>query len=566
MIETGLIAFKFLGTGVLGWTLGKFCDQSVLVGKTELQKRLKNKGLDPNHDIERAVLTAHYKALQFIIEHAFSQEDDNRVETYSSRLKTVRDIKFPEIFKSIQEPELDNLPSALVENWQIVIPTSFEPAANLNEVHKLMPDAYLKQAEADLLKLAGWSDIEEQALKQWIADPEFGWVPSFSACLREQIKINGDFRNIFFATNQQRQMESLARIETQLKTHLAPNEALAQAMSRVEESLGRIESGVDEANERLERIEEKIDQTVKRQHYETEVGHQYPNYLAKLLIKSDVDEALWEDEITTALTRYVKGKTQLEEQTNLTDYLETKRAEALELYEQAKLDEGEAILRELVKTITLEKLESAARDHARLLIDQTSFALARLDYRHALDLYEQAANVILPVERHQSILWLLQGASLGYERGRLFENNLLRQTVKLLHSARSKITYENETPTDEFKELWAIVHNYLGCVYHVLGMRVDKDALDKAIQAFTSVLTVFTYKKSPIQWAQTQFNLGIVFDLKGRNGTVDDIHNAIIAYEKAMSVYKIDANPREWVTTNGNLQKAREKLRKRQSH
>jgi len=504
MIETGLIAFKFLGSGVLGWTLSKFCDQSVLVGKTELQKRLKNKRLDPNHDIERAVLTAHYKALQFIIEHAFSQEDDNRVETYSSRLKTVRDIKFPEIFKSIQEPELDNLPSALVENWQIVIPTSFEPAASLNDVHKSMPEAYLKQAEADLLKLAGWSDVEEQALKQWIAEPEFGWVPSFSACLREQIKINDDFRNIFFATNQQHQMESLARIQAQLKTRLAPNRALASAMSRVEVFLKEFREENREAHatthNEIRELKALITSLIGDDYHRTEIGEFYPSALAEILIENETPHSLWKEEIVTALTRYVEGKSQLEKKTNLPDYLETKRAEALELYEQAKLDEGEDILRELVETVTLEKLESAARDHAGLLIDQVPFVLAKLDYSRALDLYEQAANAILSVDKRQAINWLWNAGDLASERGELFGEGYLKQARAFYLSAITQCCDRASDPLPYHIDQWAGLQNNLGNVYGVMGERGNIEALGKAVTAYEAALTIRTQDAAPMKW------------------------------------------------------------------
>lgn len=543
-----------LGTSLIGWGVGKVCDKTVLSSHAQMQRRLKQSGLDPNHDIEAAILTAHYKALKFIVEDTFAQKHDKRVQANSARLKHMRGQQgFRRIFKEIETRDFAGLLPAMAENWQTVIPANFETVDTLTDMHQTIPTPYAAQAKADLLSLATWTSVETEALSERVIHPDLGWAPSFSACLREQIKINDPFRHIYMAQLQEHQLAYLDDISSRLAEFLTPDTVLTTAMKRVEAQLGKIEIGVEEANARLERIEAKVDMVVAKGHYANEVGHQYPRYLAKLLLKTDTSEADWEAEITAALTRYVEGKAQLEKQTQLPHHLDAKRAEALALYEQAKLDEGEAILQELIETVTRERLETAARDHAHILIDQVPFATAKLDFNRAMDLYEQAAQAVLVTDKRQAIGWYRGGASLGYDRGSLFGDGFMKRSEAFCQAALSHTQSHNRLPLSEYKADWAMTQNNLGTVYQVLGRRGEDGALDKAVLAYESALTVLTKKAAPLKWAMIQNNLGNVYQVLGERGEDGALDKAVLTYESALTVRTKKAAPMKWAMTAENM-------------
>ena len=543
-----------IGSGIVSWGLGKSCDTAIDTSQKGMRKLLKNKGLDPNHDIEAAILTAHYQALEFIVEDSFSQKNDKRVQSYSARLKHLGGkAGFRRIYQDITDRNFEGLLMNMAGDWQSVIPANFETADALIDVHQAIPSAYVLQAKADLLSLAVWSEPEKEALSERVMSIENGWIPAFSACLRKQIKENGPFRHIYMAQLQEHQLAHLEDISARLSDLMAPNAAFAEAMVRVEQQLERIETGVEDANARLARIETKVDLIVAKGHYANEVGHQYPRYLAKMLIKTDVAEADWEAEITAALTRYVEGKAQLEKHTQLPHHLDAKRAEALALYEEAKLDEGEAILQNLIETVTRERLETAARDHAYILIDQVPFATAKLDYNRAMDLYEEAAQAVLVTDKRQAIDWLWDGARLGKNRGKLFGEGFLKRSESCYQIALSQTLLKNGVRLPEFKDDWASLQNNLGNVYGVLGERGEEGALQRAVKAYKAALTVRTKEAAPMKWAMTQNNVGNAYRVLGERGEKGALERTVKAYEAALTVHTKGASPMVWATIQNNL-------------
>jgi len=539
------LSLTYLGGSIVSWGVGKVCDTGFLTSRAEMQRRLEE-GPDPNHDIEAAVLTAHYKALAFIVEDTFAQAEDKRVADNSARLTHLRSKQgFSRIFEAIDKRDFKGLVPSMADDWQTVIPANFEATNGLDAVHKAVPPDYTEAAKTDLLSLAGWSKPEQEALTERIADPEYGWVPLFSACLREQIKTDDPFRHIYMAQTQEHQLAFLQEISARLNTQLAPGKVLLDAMGQVEVFLRDFRAENREQHTKthkgIEEIKSLINSIIGDDHHRTEVGLYYPSFLAERLIELDLPEDAWESEITTALTRYVAGKAQLEEHTQLPHYLEEKRTEALALYEEAKLDQGEAVLQELIETITLERLEIAARDHAHILIDQIPFVIAKLDYHRALYLYEEAANAVLVTDKHQAIEWLMIGADLGYERGLLFGGGLLGRSKSLYKSTLTHIISDNGSPLSGYEENWAMTQNNLGAVYQVLGERGEDGALEQAVTAYKAALTVRTQDAAPMNWAMTTENLGYVLWMQGQTKEAETcFRGALAAFRQQGASWYID--------------------------
>jgi tetratricopeptide (TPR) repeat protein len=561
-----------LGGNLIGWGLGKVCDKSILVGHAEIQKRLQNNGLDPNHDIERAVLTAHYKSLQFIVENTFSQEEDMRVETYSPRLEHSRGHQgFQRIFKAINEGDFKGLADDMAGDWQTVIPTSFETAQSLDDVQQTIPSSYVAQAKADLLSLAAWTEIEKEALAESADHPDLGWVTSFSACLREQIKINDAFRHIFFATNQQHQSVMLADIQEHLKTILKPSVELATAMGRIDAKLDGLGKAVAELPEKIQII---VDETMEKHGLSK-------NELTKLneqITDLKIDRALTEDRIfkflKIALPHLTVEKGHIRD--NLSDLLDVVLNNQNEYLRQANIPSNDSNeLRRLRKDVAQflkdfetdkaraalkasraknkEKMEESARLEANYIIEEAKIETVDLNADQAMILYERAAETIIEYDKRQAIKCLNKGAEIGYDRGKLFGEGFLNRARALYQKSLYHVPYESDLPALGYETLWASTQHNLASVYLLKGVRGEHSALDKAIKTYEDALTVHTKDTAPIGWAMTQNNLANVYQIKGERGEDGALDKAIQAYESALTIYTKDTAPMDWAMTQNNL-------------
>ena len=313
--------------------------------------------------------------------------------------------------------------------------------------------------------------------------------------------------------------------------------------------LGRL----DEMSAKISRMEEKIGQVTIRGHYANEVGHHYPKYLMQILIAKDLSEDKWEAVITDALSSYIGGRKQLEEQTNLPNKLENLRKKALGLYEQARLEEGEAILAQLLEHAD-EVFKSAARDRASLLIDKATFAIARLDFVSAMDLHEQAANTVLAIDKLQAAVWLKSGGDIGYKRGDISgDSRLLDRAVTMYAKALELVSLSKEVPFSKYPKIWAEIKINIGNAYYLLADLFDADTLQKSIVANTDAMEVFTCEKYPAEWAAAQSNLGNVYRNLGENGDSEALPKAVAAYTDALKKTDSEGNPIGWATVKMNL-------------
>lgn len=570
-----LAGITYLGGSFLSWGLGKFYDQGLLISNAELKKRLLSGELPPNNDIERAILTAHYKALKFIMEKAFTQEGNNSLNSQSSAYGYMRGSNgFKQIFERIDSGEFSGLISNLNEDWQSISSIHLDQTQELTSQYKTIPTDYILRAKSDLLSLAAWTSTEKNALSKIAEDAEFGWVPSFSSCLREQIKINDDFRNIFFATNQQHQMESLARIEAQLKTHLAPNRGLAKAMSGVEASFERIEGKVDSIAEDVSQFSSQLKKFFDKNDLSVSEREKLNQQISDLKI----DRALSEERIFRVLKIALphltieKGKVR----DNLSDLLDLVLKDQREYVRKANIPTNDPNeLQQLRKNVAAflsdfevekarqalknsraknkEKMEESARLAASYLIEEAKIEVVDLNIDEAISLYEEAAQTIQRYDKHQAIDWLHEAGIFASERGELFGRKLSEKAVEIYLSAIEMCLDNNKQLIPEYKNQWGAIQNSLGKSYTDIGAKNNPVGFIKAIAAYQECLTVVTKEAAPFNWASTQRNLGDVFSRLGHRGESMAFKKAVTAYESALTVHTEDAAPFEWAMIQNQL-------------
>ena len=334
-------------------------------------------------------------------------------------------------------------------------------------------------------------------------------------------------------------------------------DSMAKRLKRVEENTETIIEQNDDIGAKIDantvRLEALIKQMSNAGQYESQIGDFYPQYLAKILLKSNILEKNWQAEISTALRRYIDGKAQLSQSIGLTPKLETKRKQALTLFEKAKLDETEALLLEIDKEIS-GQFEKTAKDRATLLVDRAVIAAARLDFDMAISLYEQAAQTIVTIDKTKAVVWFGSAADIGRKRYDIGgEPRFAKYAVKLYESLIGYISTQNERAGIGQETRWAATHNNLGNVYSVMGERGVDGALEQAISAYENALLEYTRAKAPMAWAVTHNNLGGVYQVMGERGVDGALEQAISAYENALLVRTRAKAPMDWAATHNNL-------------
>lgn len=106
-------------------------------------------------------------------------------------------------------------------------------------------------------------------------------------------------------------------------------------------------------------------------------------------------------------------------------------------------------------------------------------------------------------------------------------------------------------PADADAEDRAQVQNSLGCLLGAVGQqRMDENCYQKAANALTQALEVFTEADFPQQWADTQYNLATVLQAVGRQtDNAKMLKASVDAYTEALRVRTREEMPDEWALT-----------------
>jgi tetratricopeptide (TPR) repeat protein len=104
-----------------------------------------------------------------------------------------------------------------------------------------------------------------------------------------------------------------------------------------------------------------------------------------------------------------------------------------------------------------------------------------------------------------------------------------------------------------FPEDWATTQNNLGNAYRVRLRGKRAENLEKAINAYHEALQIYTREAFPEDWATMQNNLGIAYSERLHGERAENLEKAITTFELALQVRTRKAFQKDWATTQNNL-------------
>ena len=340
-------------------------------------------------------------------------------------------------------------------------------------------------------------------------------------------------------------------------------------------SLGRIEEKVDIVGETTVRTETKIenlsgdvralreDVAAYAQQKDPSgdfIRGSYVTYLAARLIEQGVPQEELEGTITLAIDRYIAGRGRLEARDALPGVLDAKRNAALKLYDEARLDEAEALLEEIIAEQQL-NYEQAVRDRSTLLGDRAIVAEAKLESMRAMDLYEQAADTINGLGTREASLqswrWLNYGGTAGFKRAKIVADRIyLDRSIELFKKALILVetTDQPSRPNDpRHAKAWALTQQFLGESYTILGKRGDDNAAAKAVAALRASLSPDLPEQKPYDVAGRQLALGNALMIFGDRGEDRAFEEGVEMYRQALNGFSKEDYPGDWAAAQMNL-------------
>jgi tetratricopeptide (TPR) repeat protein len=225
-------------------------------------------------------------------------------------------------------------------------------------------------------------------------------------------------------------------------------------------------------------------------------------------------------------------------------------------------------------------------------------ALTELHYRHAAELFKEAADTVPPgieynpkrngylgaegyalyrqgsefgdkdalieaIEKRKQLIeltpreraldWGQQQANLGNALSVLGERESgtarLEEALSVYREALKELTRERASLD------WAQAQNNVGVILLSLGERESSVAkLEESVVAFRAALEERTRERVSLDWAQTKNNLGNALQRLGaRTGDIDKLEQAAETYREALTVLTRENIPTQWAMTLNNL-------------
>jgi len=306
--------------------------------------------------------------------------------------------------------------------------------------------------------------------------------------------------------------------------------------------------GVDAANEKLDRIEARLDGIL-------------PPYLLKYLAGQfgNTNPGAPEDELVAFLESQAQVfkdmETRLDAFTATDSRLANLIGSAKAALQTGQFDEADERLRDAEDIALVEKTLGPVRQQAGLRAERGTARLLAGDTDRAAALFVQSAEMLAPFAQDEAWALLHDRASELYARGLRFGGNGLANAIALWRSALL-LAPKTEQPIP-----WAATQNNLGVALSNQGSRSGGAAgvalLGQAVTTFRDALSVYTQAEHPVDWAITQNNLGNALDDQGsRSGGAAGVAllgQAVSAFEAALTVFTQGEHPVDWANTNGNL-------------
>lgn len=436
-----------IASGLIGHATAKACDQ----GYGKIEDFITNRTIDANHDIERAILSAHYRSLEFVIKAAI---DHHGLDPFSGNANNAQSRLKSQLQMISKENFAEHAPD-IAKNWQDVVPDSF--ASNSDDLAIL--SNYLATAELDLKDLTNWSAGNWAMIEVAVKHPTHGWAPLFKAKLHEALKKDGPFKNIYT----QHVLQSQSKKLDDILTFMMPTNELCTWMDGIDDKLFVItETGLD-THENTKIILARMDRLEK---------------LVSNAYSSSSETFGTENQYDSSFTR--KEFEKLHQPTNLPAEIEKNRKLIIEYIENENFGEAESLLNQLAEHQEKQfenhhaAFEQASLDRAQILAFQAMVAGAKGNLKAKMDFYCKAAQSIQIFDVEKSWQWLIDAGDNGYSYSIVSGNaEMLDTAIRIYQQALELVstTSSCETPKPDYRREWAETNNKIGDAYLTQGIR-----------------------------------------------------------------------------------------------
>jgi len=561
-----LFGLGAIAAGAIEHATGNVCDG----GYGRIRNIIANRRIDPNHDIEKAILAAHYQALDFVIKGACSDYD---LDAYGADANNARGaLKLRR--ESIAKKDFADRAPALAENWRSVIPDTFPDEAGALPV----VESYLDNALADLKALTAWSADSWAKVERAARAEKTGWAPLFKAKLHEALKSRGPFREIYTQHVLKDQSDKLDRILDEMM----PAEELRGWMEGVDKKLdellaisqriedmlraGFAERGLANRDVEIEALKQDALHLQRQQRLTHEMLKRFLKIALPTITITDghITESL-ENLFGLILKEREQYAARKKTDTNDPETLKALRDEISAFLEDFDYDAARQAVHQARAKDQGGRAQSA-RDEALFDIEVARIEITALRTLEGMALLKQAASTLERYDWRQAWQWRMDGASAGYDRSLISGDRVIMQLAISYYGEALELALadlENDPPATGRSEEWATTKNNLGNALSTLGERGDDGALQKAINAYEDALKEWTRDKVPLQWAATKNNLGAALSTLGERGDDAALQKAINAYEDALKERTRDKVPLDWAMTKNNLGNALSTLGRR---
>ncbi len=563
-----------VGGAFVEWAISKTCDHAGVSAHKALSQRLREGKIEPNHDIERAVLRAHYQTLHFIVCNGMN---DGLLDDFNPGAGQARKL-LRQRLANIDKAKADELASALSDDWQSVIGQSFDiptSAKTPGAAARAIPQTHCDAALGELLSMTQWTDPERVDVEDLVRDEKHGWAIAFCGYLHQGLKDNGAFTAIYT----QYQLEGIARQNKEILAVMAPSpdlqsamDAMAQVLEKVRDTTTKTHTDVVEIKAMMQQvlagqnlinesqqISVLMEQVETLEKYQSKTKDQLMGFLQYALPRMTITDGQITEKLPDLFAEVLKNLEDMARQmatpSNDPQVLQDLRVQVYEFLEKYKIDKARDALAKARKK-RREQAEAAARDEAELLVVEAKIETTAMNTITAMDLYARAAMMIDPYDWGQAFRWLLRGADLGYQRGKLSgERHFLDKAITLFEQALALTGDPKHAscPLKGRETEWAGTLNNLGNTYKILGERGGDAMLDKALTAYELALQEYTQDKVRLSWATTQNNLGEAYRTLGERGDDAMLERAVAVYELALQERTREKVPLNWAGTQNNL-------------
>ncbi len=512
-----------------------------------------NRSIDPGHDVERAILSAHCLAMKFVIEgiNIDGKKRASSLDPYSpNSINAITSLRIR--IEKIGKGEFEQIAADLATNWREVVPSTFpNQDRDLGELNN-----HISAALKDLRSLTTWTEKNWVIVEEAARDKRYGWAPLFKAKLHEALKKDSSFREIYSAYVLKSHSDQI----DQILDLLGPDAGLESWIQNITSRLEKIEAGIlrnGRINEDTAETIRNVEETVNRiaQNLDSSISTVFVHYLAGWLAREGVPKDKYEATIELALHQYLSGLKYLGQHQNSSPRIETKRQEAITLFQSGRLDEAEFVLDSLIEDPT-ESYRRELNSRANLLADRAAISAAKMDIIGSMEFLKRAAGMIFEVDEAQAWSWLIRGGEIGRRHAEITGDRYpLEYAIDLFHQAL-QITANGSPqrhPAKGRAAEWSQTQNFIGSAHKVAGDWGDEESMVKAVASFRDALKHCIRNNSPLDWSMIQNNLGNALVAIGSRGYPEALEQGVSAFRAALTERTRERAPAEWAETQSNL-------------